>query len=147
MSQRQLSHTFRISLGIYLLFGSLGLVGCGGGGDTPPLGLVSGKITFDDQPLDDAEVIFQPADGRASVGKTNSSGLYSLAYTMEAKGARIGSHKVTITSARNASGGEGPETPLAERKELLPAKYHSKSELTAEVKSGSNTINFDLKSK
>lgn len=133
-----------------LVIAALGLwiSGCGGSqAGMPPLGQVNGRITLDDQPLDGAEVIFQPADGRPSVGKSDSSGHYKMAYTMDVNGAMVGAHKVTITSARTASGGEGGQPLVASRKEILPVKYHTKSELTADVKKGSNTIDFALKSK
>jgi hypothetical protein len=42
--------------------------------------------------------------------------------------------------------GEDGAVLQAGRKELLPARYHAKTELTAEVKPGRNTIDFDLTS-
>ncbi|MFN3158053.1 MAG: hypothetical protein ACE37I_01985 [Rubinisphaera brasiliensis] len=123
----------------------LGIAGCGGASDTPPLGTVSGTVTWNGEPLQDAYLTFQPETGRASIGRTDSNGQYSLAYTGDKNGALVGKHTVMITTATEGysdESGEGNDRPA--REEILPAKYHSASELTAEVTSGSNTIDFDL---
>lgn len=136
-------------LNITLLSFSLVLLsGCGGGSDTPPLGTVSGVVTLDEKPLADAEVTFQPETGRPSLGKTDSQGNYTLAYTVNDNGALIGPHKVIITTAVEAFSDEtGGGQDREARPEILPPKYNAQTNLTAEVKSGSNTIDFPLKSK
>ena len=128
---------------------TLFILGCGGGGgDAVPLGSVSGIVTFDDKPLENAQVLFQPETGRASMGETDSNGKFNLAYTATKKGALIGSHVVIITSAVEAfsdESGEGKDRKG--RAEILPKKYHSETTLKAKVESGSNTIDFELSSK
>ena len=131
-------------LSLSLLF----LSACGGGSDTPPLGAVSGVVTLDDKPLADAEVTFQPEKGRPSLGKTDSQGNYTLAYTVNENGALIGPHQVIITTAVEAFSDETGEGQDREaRPEILPPKYNAQTTLTAEVKPGANTIDFPLKSK
>ncbi len=130
-------------LGVSLWAAWFLLVGCGES-NSVPLGQVQGTITVDGQPLDGAEITFEPANGRPSVGMTDDAGHYFLEYTMEKRGAVLGSHVVRIRGARNASGGEGDGPQVAARKENLPAKYHTASELTAEVNKGKNVIDFDL---
>ena len=49
--------------------------------------------------------------------------------------AKPGKHTVTITTATE----EAPE-------ETLPAKYNTQTELSADVRDDSNTINFELSS-
>jgi hypothetical protein len=134
-------------IGIWKLFGSWCLVlgaclsvGCGGPAH-PDVGRVTGVVTLDGQPLPDATVMFQPTSGRASVATTDSAGKYTLLYIDGVPGALLGSHKVNI---RTEIPGEDGQPPIA--KEKLPKKYHDQTELTAEVKPGSNTINFDLQS-
>lgn len=112
--------------------------------DGLPMGEVSGVVTVDGKPIDNAFVEFQPADGRPSLGITDSSGAYSLNFTNDTSGALIGSHIVRITTEITGVKEGDVGGPVAGRKELLPSKYHSQSELTAEVRSGSNTFNFDL---
>jgi len=102
-------------------------------------------VTWNGEPLSDAEVVFQPESGRASIGRTDEDGRYYLAYTHQKDGAVVGSHVVMITSGLEAisdESGSGNDRPA--RPEVLPARYHSASELTAKVKNGSNTIDFPL---
>jgi hypothetical protein len=117
-------------------------VGCGRGPKGVEIGKVKGTVTLNHQPLADATVLFQPASGRPSYGKTDSAGKYTLEYTQGIEGAVVGKHKVII---RSEVPGEDGKPPLAPEK--LPNKYHDKSELSAEVKSGPNTFDFDLSSK
>lgn len=116
-------------------------VGCGGGGadDQPDLGAVSGVVSMDGQPLADVVVTFNPAQGRPSIGKTDSTGKYELGYLRDTKGAMIGTHTVTITTPQ-----EGPTPPGQTYKDPIPAKYNSKTTLKEDVKAGDNTINFEL---
>jgi len=118
----------------------IGLAGCGGP-EHPEVGRVSGVITLDGQPLEGATVMFQPTEGRASIATTDSAGKYSMTYLDGVPGAKLGSHQVII---RTEIPGEDGQPPIA--KEKLPKKYHEQTELTAEVKPGSNTFDFDLKS-
>ncbi|MCA8988283.1 MAG: carboxypeptidase regulatory-like domain-containing protein [Planctomycetaceae bacterium] len=131
-----------------LVFTSLFLpcLGCGGSSG-PDLGKVDGTVTVDGAPIEGATVTFQPASGRPSMGITTADGKYSLMYTSEQYGAIPGTHTVSIRTARDQTGGEGDQPLVEGRAELLPAKYHDESELTAEVSKGSNTLNFDLTTK
>jgi len=124
----------------------LGLVltGCGDAPrDQPPIGQVTGVITLDGKPLSEAIILFQPTHGRPSIGKTNLSGRYELDYNATTKGAKIGIHTITITTHRDGEPGN-PANPGFP--EVLPARYHSRTELTADVTSGRNTIPFNLHS-
>ena len=116
------------------------LAGCGGPAH-PEVGRVSGVVTLDGQPLPAATVMFQPTSGRASIATTDSAGKYSLTYLDGVPGALLGAHTVII---RTEIPGEDGQPPIA--KEKLPKKYHDRTELTAEVKPGSNTFKFDLTS-
>ena len=116
------------------LFAFFGLAGCSDSKVAP----VSGTITFDEQPLKNAKIVFQPKKGRASSAMTNDQGYYELEYTVKEKGALIGTHKVRITTYQSTDEKVSPE--------LLPEKYHSKTTLSKEVKPGSNTIDFKLTS-
>jgi hypothetical protein len=129
------------SFAIRLCFASLvWLVGCGGPAH-PDVGRVSGAVTLDGQPLAEATVMFQPTQGRASIATTDKAGKYSLTYLDGVPGALLGTHKVII---RTEIPGEDGQPPIA--KEKLPKKYHAQSELTAEVKPGSNKLDFKLDS-
>ncbi|WP_245764647.1 carboxypeptidase-like regulatory domain-containing protein [Planctomicrobium piriforme] len=106
---------------------------------------MSGVVTLDGQPLANADLLFQPAAGRPSTGQTDESGRYSLTYSAKATGAKVGDHQVRITTYRPNRDPKDPGSPEAPEK--LPARYHSKTELTAQVKPGKNDKPFDLTSK
>lgn len=121
-----------------------GLVGCGNGS----LGSVSGTIHLDGQPLEGAVVSFYPvvseADaatmerGRASHGRTDENGKYTLIYSRDENGAEIGKHKVFITTMEEGGGGDYG----GGKKEMVPKKYNVDTTLEVEVSGGSNTIDF-----
>ncbi|MFO7901453.1 MAG: carboxypeptidase regulatory-like domain-containing protein, partial [Pirellulaceae bacterium] len=58
-------------------------------------------------------------------------------------GAKIGTHTVTITTARTVTDEEGNMTATPEE---VPSRYNFESELVEEVKPGKNTIDFELSS-
>lgn len=120
-------------------------VGCQGG-DRPPLGRVSGVVTLDGEPLAGMEISFTPQSGRPSLGVTDAAGRYELTYVGATKGAKVGRHRVTIAAPlpdlddeKQPSGGGRPAS--------LPPRYNTQTELTADVKGGSNTLDFSLESK
>jgi hypothetical protein len=109
-------------------------------GDLPELGEVSGTVTMDGQPLSGVWVGFAPTEGRSSMALTDAQGHYELIYLDGAPGAKIGTHKVAITTPQEDEfGGQ-----VKNWKERVPAAYNSKTILTADVKAGSNTIDFPL---
>ncbi len=113
------------------------LGGCGRS-DLPPLGGVSGTVTLDGTPLAGAQVVFIPdGPGRSALATTDSAGRYELAYLRDIPGADVGTHSVRITTATEDRGG----------KEILPDRYHVKTELKATVEAGVNTLDFPLESK
>jgi hypothetical protein len=119
--------------------GLLSLPGCLASSDLPELGNVKGVVTLDGKPLPHAQIQFVPTSGRPSNAESDEDGSYRLQYTTDVRGAVIGAHTVQIRTAV-----EGRDDPSKER---LPARYHAKSKLKAEVKPGSNQINFELSSK
>ena len=103
----------------------------------PPLGRVSGTVRLDSEPLANATVRFTPAGpGRTSEGTTDADGHYELRYLREIPGANIDQHIVRITTANEVNGG----------RELLPPRYHARSQLEARVVTGTNDHDFDLRS-
>jgi hypothetical protein len=124
------------------------LVGCGGskysGDKRYPL---TGEVTFDGQPIDLGSIAFIPAggEGRGS-GGVIQDGKYDVP---EEKGATAGTYRVEIhwlkltgKRLRDPDTGEMYD----ERREAIPAKFHTSSELTAEVPLPENRHDFKLKS-
>lgn len=120
---------------------SLLAIGCG----SSDLGKVTGKVTLDGQPLSDAILLFSPTSGGPpSSAKTDSDGRFQVIHTREERGAVPGEHEVWISTALPAdTDGETPRPAIAER---VPPSYRVPGGLKAEVKPGSNTINFELSS-
>ena len=72
---------------------------------------------------------------RASGATTDSEGNYELIYIRDETGAAIGNYKVVVSK-------------LVDEKETIPEEFSSESsELSADVKAGSNEFNFDLTTK
>lgn len=131
------------------------LPGCGSS-DQPELGEVTGTITFNKQPLVGVAVVFQPENGRPARGMTNAEGKYELTYIRQTKGSKVGPNRVEIAPSEEgeeeeaAVGGEEADSSAKKSKSgkpTIPARYNVRSELTADVKPGKNTCNFDLESK
>jgi len=127
--------TFPLVLGVLLVAAGLG--GCRR--TEIELGDVHGVVLLDGDPLPDATIRFIPVEGgRAALGRTDAKGEYKMLYSARSSGALVGSVRVEITTA-------DPDAPQS--KEVLPARYNSKSELVREVTSGGQMIDFDLKSR
>jgi len=121
--------------------GLLLLAGCGS-----KVATVSGKVTLDGKPLTKGDVAFYAGGAAAlATGSIDSSGNYTLR-TGTDRGLTPGNYQVTIVANDIVE----PTTEFAPLmpKLITPAKYSSASTsgLTAEVKAGSNTHNFDLQS-
>ncbi|WP_437206968.1 hypothetical protein [Planctomicrobium sp. SH664] len=105
---------------------------------------VTGIVTLDGVPLEGAVVAFSSGKGRPSLAVTQEDGSYELTYTASRKGALVGPHTVRITTERNPQEGSGNQPGVKGIKEFLPPRYHEQTELTANVISGSNKIDFAL---
>ncbi|HZZ78144.1 MAG TPA: carboxypeptidase-like regulatory domain-containing protein [Gemmataceae bacterium] len=96
----------RFACPILLLLGSITIAGCGGG--LPSTATVSGKVTYQGNPVPGASVILTRGSGdigkgEIAVGKTDANGRFELtthfAGQSAAKGAVPGSYKVTVSKA------------------------------------------------
>ena len=111
--------------------------GCGSSG--PELAKVTGSVLVNGQPVPSVMVEFQPPEpGSPSVGFTDSDGRYELRFSRKRWGALLGTHTVRLSFDDDPDSGQD-KPPFR-----FPAQYSTASELTADVKSGSNTHNFDL---
>ncbi len=111
------------------------LAGCAPS-DQPPLGRVTGKVTLDGQPLAGVIVNFQPESGRVATAETDAQGKYDLVYVYGTNGTKVGKNTVSF---RWPDGSEG--------KKPLPKKWTGTGGEVVEVKSGRNTMDWELSSK
>lgn len=115
-------------------------VGCGGGESGPALHHVTGDVTFDGAPVETGRIEFWKPDGKAFGGDIKN-GTYAV-------DSESGSMKVKITASRivpgkfDKSNPDDPPQPVGEM--YVPEKYNARTELTADVKEGSNSIPFTL---
>jgi hypothetical protein len=115
------------------------IVGCGSTGlDTHP---VSGKVTFDGQPVPEGRILFRAVGGDPRAFSAEiKDGLYQLE-------AFSGKMTVEITASRPVPGkfdesNPGEKVPVGEM--YIPARYNSRTELTADVATGKNQFDFSL---
>ena len=117
------------------------LSGCGGDSN---LGDVGGVVTLNGEPLEGAYITFTPTQsdgiGTATYAKTGSDGTYRVFAADETYGAYIGENLVRIKTGVLKRDGTG----ITE--EIIPNIYNSQSDLIADVKSGTNTFDFELES-
>ena len=136
---------------LYLSLSALLICYCGCSGSPANVAKVEGVVTLDAEPLSGASVTFYPESGaRPSAGETDENGRYSLRYTRGFDGAVIGKHRVTIAIEDLTDiYDDGGKEVTAKKRKTLPLKYtdKEKTELNKTVESGSNTFDFDLKSK
>lgn len=129
-----------------MLLGILPLCsGCGGGAsDQPEIGHVTGVVTLGGEPLADARVVFSPVEGgQSSEATTDEQGRFELVYRGDLKGAKVGEHKVFISTFEESVLDDSGR-PTGGREELVPEQYNRNTTLTVTVEAGENEFPFDL---
>lgn len=133
-----------------LMGGLLFFSGCGGSED--PLGriAVTGTVTLDGQPVSNGTIRFAPMEGakHATVaGATIIDGLYKIA---QEQGLPPGTYKVVVSAPQSEGEAGDPMAPGYKEpvvRELVPARYNTQTELTAEISStDSKNVDFSLTS-
>ncbi len=102
---------------------------------------VTGTVTLDGEPLENAFVEFTPQfeGGSMSYGRTDADGHYDMMFSLNQKGAMPGDNLVRITTADVGDVGQ------ANSPERVPARYNRNSELRVDVAQGrANTFDFEL---
>lgn len=136
----------------------LALTGCSGGGLSGPTGTVTGKVTYNGEPVPaGCSVVFMHQESSTPAsGTTSADGSYTLTMRGEPK-TLAGEYKVSIspptsneqvdanTPGYEATMMEG--TPDTAQPAPFPDKYMlpETSGLTFTVKEGSNTIDVEMK--
>ena len=127
---------------------ALAAIGCGG---APEQTNVTGKITFDGQPVANGQIEFEPQGAGRMAFAAIADGGYA---TAKDRGVQPGKYLVRITATR-------PTGKLAEQdaftpdaasaainEQFIPAKYNSSSNLSVEIAPGESMVqDFELTSK
>lgn len=124
----------------YAAFILVGIAGCQPG---PQLGTVTGTVTANGEPVPFAYVVFNPVKPPRNYGSAyaNEKGQYELKFSNSRNGAPVGQHQVSITVAK---GEDLPDDAKASARIRIPSRYNTETELRADVKPGSNVIDFAL---
>ena len=128
------------------------MAGCGDAQnpvDTLRRNAVSGSVTLDSKPLAQGKIQFDPVDaggGKAAFAVGDiTDGKYAID---QAAGPVAGKFKVSISSVPSVKISTGEPGPVPKMEpEKVPAQFNTKTTLTKEVTSGSNSMDFELKSK
>jgi len=119
------------------------LAGCGQSAGAT----VTGQVTLDGSPLDDATITFVPLAGgqRQAAWATIRGGHFAIPAS---NGLGTGQFRVEIRALRSVGEKTHQNNPtLVSAIEAVPGKYNSHSELIVDIKPGENAANFVLKSK
>ncbi|UUO09180.1 carboxypeptidase regulatory-like domain-containing protein [Blastopirellula sp. J2-11] len=129
-----------------LLSAVCALAGCSDNG--PAIGYVVGEVTLDGKPLENAMVLYSPiTPGRPSLAVTNNEGRYELTFSGTRKGATVGDHTVTITTAQDANYDDFGNVTNAAVRERVPKEFNTDTQQRVSVEAGDNQIDFHIPSK
>lgn len=132
-----------------LALAALAVAGCGRDYPGPKRYPISGRVSYDGEPIDMGTISFLPADAGSQCvsGGQILDGVYSVA---EGRGANAGAYRVEIRWSKKTGKkyfDSFSQQMEDERKEGLPPRFHKDSNLTAEVSASNTNFDFDLKSK
>lgn len=125
------------------------LLFCGVLGCAPAKGSVSGTVTLDGKPLDNAAVTFHSSGtGPTAYGTTVSSGSYVL-QTGAREEVPPGDYLVTVVATEEVSRALDAKSPPQPPKVITPQRYADKSTsgLNFTVKPGSNRFDIEMRSR
>lgn len=143
--QKLLQRASRLSLNLLVL---LLFVGCNSGPVRPVCQPVHGRLTFEKQPLAEAQLVFHPLNSSfvpLPTAMTRADGQFDVTTWADNDGAPLGEYLVTVEWKQLIQQGE---EKVRSGKNMLPAIYADakKSPLRCIIKEGDNTLPvFELK--
>jgi hypothetical protein len=118
------------------------ITGCG---PESNVGLISGTVSIDGKLPDKGSISFIPVSGK---GPTAGTEIKDGKFTSQAA---IGECKVEVRVSKVVGKKklyDTPDSPVQDMmEEILPAKFNEATELRIEIKKGTNTKDWDLKTK
>ena len=122
--------------------------GCGDA-DRMTTGGVTGIVTLDGEPLDNAQIVFY-TDQRMGLGNIVSGEIKDVTTYTQGDGVLLGTHRVAIRPKVDEAllMQEPTEAKIKLEESGIPLKYRDPglSGLNAEITAGGNSVNFELKS-
>ncbi len=126
------------------------VAGCAG--DGPERAVVTGKITYQGQPLEKGRIRFVPTkDTKAPI---SGAEITDGAYVVDGRGGvPVGSYQIEITAQRIDSKRAADDNSLAHQfdnvggppmEQYIPEKYNTKTELEITIQPGSRKITRDI---
>jgi hypothetical protein len=107
------------------------VAGCGQSG--PELAPVTGQVTLDGRPLENADLTFSVQGKSPGVARTDGDGRYEVMYKRGVMGAPVGPNKVSITVS----------SEVVRNPPRIPPRYNTETKLEREVKAGEDNV-FDF---
>ncbi len=135
-----------LTITFLLMLSVIFCIGCGGVSDAPETVKVTGTVTFDGAPVNEASIIFEDSEGKEkSFFAKTDNGAFSTQMT-------AGKKKVIITAIREIPGKTVPDAAgtgtVPATEQYIPKQYNKATTLEKEIKAeGPNKLTFDLKSK
>jgi hypothetical protein len=121
-------------------------LGCGK--KSPQRAAVSGRVTFDGQPIDEGVIQFLPVEGTVGpeTGGVIAGGQYDIP---KSRGPVVGTNRVELRASkktgRKIQDPTGrPGTLTDEYTEVFPPSSNTNSSLVREIKDDLNTLDFDI---
>lgn len=132
---------------VFLALFCLLVAGCGGGADGRLQ--ISGKVTFEGDPVDDGKIVFMPSlDGLPMATTAIVNGEYEIPAS---HGPRAGEYLVKIEAYKMVKDPSIPPHPYLDDpnqgmvpKQYLPKKFNQASTLKAAIDPSKSNYDFDL---
>jgi hypothetical protein len=117
-------------------------LGCSSG---PAVGTITGEVTYDGQPVQKGYVTFTPSDGQSQTGGAEIVDGKFRAERVPVTKMKVELHGVKKTG-KKIKAYDTPDSPVSDEEvELLPPKYNFNSDITLDVKPGTQHVKYDLK--
>jgi hypothetical protein len=117
------------------------VAGCGGSAN------VGGTVTLNGEMVDGGVITFHPADQPTAADKGNArinGGKYSISSPELTPGNYLVRISWQKSTGKKVDAPGDPGVKMDQTQQVVPKQYNSESNLTREIKSGSNTLNFEL---
>jgi len=137
--------------------GCLGISGCFS--KDPPLGQVTGTVTYDGKPLEEGTIIFSVSGARDASGLIKNGEIQQVTSFKPGDGVPVGEARIAIIAIKAGAGNisqgmfsqrdansPGTSSMKVSTEFLIPTRYTNpeKSGLTATISKGKNEVRFEL---